>query len=144
MHEDWCSTDWWHVHVQWNLSVVVDTIVLHCGYHWIVLVSLLIRAWAECYSNHLVCLCVTRYSLKTAFFRMKQCSNGKNTYYSVNRMCMNSCKNHFVSEKKQWEVVFSVFWSIAILKFSQSHLVTNDVCWHCKIILEPNFACRFF
>ena len=67
----------------------------------IIVLLLLTQAWAEGYSNRCVCLsvclCVTRYSMKYVFC-MKQYSNGKSTYYSINNMC-ELLQNHFVSRE---------------------------------------------
>ncbi len=48
-------------------------------------------------------------------------------------LCGNCCKT-ILFQRKSSEKTFSYrFWSIAILKFSQSRLVLIDVCWHCKL-----------
>ncbi len=77
---------------------------------------------------------------KYSVFHMMQYGNGKSTYMYV----WGNCCKTISFQRKSSENMFSYrFWSIAILKFSQSSLVLIDVCWHCCINFKP-FAGRFF
>ncbi len=89
----------------WDCAVFADFVFLFLSLNQVVSrqgtctpVHLLIRAWAEGYSNLSVCL-LPDILRKYCVLCMKQYGNGRNTYYSVKNMC-GLLQNHFVSERK--------------------------------------------